>query len=183
MNTATASQRGRLSTILFAAPVTIWAAATIAVQLGRGEKLVRRVDPTGLYVPDWRFFAPAPAEHEYHLLYRHELEEELTPWQEIGFSQRRSLLHLIWAPHRRSEKGLFDAVSELIQTTKAAKNLASMKITPAYLALLNVVTHQVVAPEEARRVQFLIIRAAEYEPTVIPDPLFLSDLHRIEVAS
>ncbi|WGH83614.1 hypothetical protein [Auritidibacter ignavus] len=184
MNPATATQRGHLSTILFAAPVTIWAAATIAVQLGKGEKLVRRVDPTGLYIPDWRFFAPTPAEHEYHLLYRHELnEEELTPWQEIGFSQRRSLLHLIWAPHRRSEKGLFDAVSELIQTTKGTKNLASMKITPAYLALLNVVTHQAQAPAGARKVQFLIIRAAEYEPTVIPDPLFLSDLHRIEVTS
>ncbi|MBF9337236.1 hypothetical protein G3N30_13770 [Microbacterium lacticum] len=167
-------------TALIAAPLTLWSAATLATQLGKGQRAIRSFDPTGLIIPDWRFFAPFPAEHEYHLLYRDELTDGTTSvWNEISFGQRRTLLHLIWAPHRRAEKGLFDATSELLQVTESTDDVGIIKLSAAYLALLNVVTHQVAHGPDAQRTQFLVVRAAEYEPGVIPDPLFLSDLHRL----
>lgn len=174
----------RSVTALIAAPLILWSAATIATQLGRGQRQIRSFDPTGLIIPDWRFFAPFPAEHEYHLLYRDELSDgSTTVWQEINFGQRRTLLHLLWAPHRRGEKGLFDATSELLQVADATDDLAVIKLSTSYLALLNVVTYHVTHAPEARRTQFLVIRAAEYEPSVIPDPMFLSDLHRLDTVS
>lgn len=171
-------------TALIATPLALWSAATIATQLGKGQRFIRSFDPTGLIIPDWRFFAPFPAEHEYHLLYRDEMADGTkSTWKEISFGKRRTWIHLIWAPHRRGEKGLFDATSELLQVTESIDDLGIIKLSAAYLALLNVVTHQVAHDSGAQRTQFLVIRAAEYEPVVIPDPLFLSDLHRLSEAS
>lgn len=165
-------------------PLTLWGIATIANQLGRGQRIIRNIDPTGLLVPDWRFFAPVPAEHEYHLLYRDQLIGGTeTEWREINFGQRRSVLHLVWAPHRRREKGLFDAASELLRAAEEMDDFGVIKLSAAYLALLNVATFYPKHDPEAVRTQFLIIRAAEYEPSVIPDPLLLSDFHRLERSS
>ncbi|GAA3664297.1 hypothetical protein [Microbacterium marinilacus] len=173
--------RRQTGSALVAIPLTLWGLATIVTQLGRGGKIIRSCDPTGLIVPDWRFFAPFPAEHEYHLLYRDELADgTTTPWQEVNFGQHRRLIHLVWAPHRRMEKGLFDATSELLRVTDSTDDMRIIRLSTSYLALLNVVTHHVDHPSQARRTQFLVIRAAEYEPSLIPDPMFMSELHRLE---
>lgn len=161
-------------------PLVAWAGFTVAAQFNIGRNLLRKIDPTGLLIPDWRFFAPHPAEHEYRLLYRDMGgDEALTSWQEIDLSMRRSALHLVWAPHRRLEKALFDATSELLSVTESTDDLNIIKLSTSYLALLNVVTYQSQREAGTDRVQFLIMRAAEYEASVIPDPVFLSDFHRL----
>lgn len=169
------------STPLLAVTLSIWATATVLAQFNIGRKTIARIDKTGLLVPDWRFFAPNPAAHEFRLLYRSQLAKgEITEWQELSYSQKRKTVHLLWAPHRRMEKGLFDATDELMRTHESTQNFQSVKLSTAYMTLLNTVTHKGNHPSNAVRTQFMLMRTASYEPRVIPDPVLISDFHDLE---
>lgn len=179
MNTTSTCRH--LSTYLLAGALSTWATATVLSQFSIGRKAAARIDKTGLMVPDWRFFAPNPASHEFRLVYRSQLpNEDVTKWQELSYSQKRKFTHLLWAPHRRMEKGLFDATDELMRTHESTQDFQSVKLSTAYLTLLNTVTHKGEHPEGAVRTQFMLMRAASYEPRIIPDPVLVSDFHDLE---
>ena len=173
--------RPDLRTALTAAPFVLWGAATVAQQFDRGNRFIRALDPTGLIVPDWRFFAPRPASHEYHLLYRDVMPDgAMTGWNEIDVGTDRSLRHLLWAPHRRLEKGLFDATTELIRVVEEVRDPAVTRLSAAYLALLTMVTHSAPHQDGAAKTQFMLARAAAHEPEVVPSIDYISDWHRLE---
>ncbi|MCV7527817.1 hypothetical protein M3D91_009770 [Micrococcus luteus] len=170
-----------LGDVLMAAPFALWGAATLALQFDRGHRFIRALDPTGLIVPDWRFFAPRPASHEYHLLYRDARPDgTMSGWNEVDLGADRRLRHIVWAPHRRLEKGLFDATTELMRVITDMRDPAVVRMSAAYLALLTVVTHSVSHQDGAVRTQFMLVRAAAHEPDVIPSIDYISDWHRLE---
>ncbi|WP_207631061.1 MULTISPECIES: hypothetical protein [unclassified Actinopolyspora] len=147
----------------------------------RREDRIRKLDKFNLIFPDWRFFAPNPGIHDYHLLYRDTLASgDTTEWSEVGQIAERKPHHIVWHPHRRLEKTLFDIVAEILRfsgDTGAKKDLA---LTVPYLTLLNYITNRQPHATDARSTQFLIAASGGYDQSEEPTMLFLSESHRLE---
>lgn len=162
-----------------------WFAATLISQDPlRRFKGAHKLDKGGAFIPDWRFFAPRPGTHDYHLLARDELSDgSVTEWKEVGQTDQRRVSHLIWHPTLRAEKVLMDAVSGLIifdQKTEARKE--QVQVTIPYLTALNFVTYQAKHHPDTKRVQFLIAASSGYDESEEPLMLFLSNLHPLDLA-
>ncbi|OZM72632.1 hypothetical protein CFN78_13420 [Amycolatopsis antarctica] len=157
-----------------------WYALTLCQQADKPHPWGVRIDPTSMAIPNWRFFAPTPARHDFNVLYRDKLPNgELTPWREKQINKDRTMLQMIWHPHRRMEKALFDVASELLSASEKVAEIERVQLTVSYLALLNFVTNQVDHHPDAVQVQFLIAQSAGHEESVEPRMLFLSDYHAL----
>ncbi|MFC4001142.1 hypothetical protein ACFS2C_07715 [Prauserella oleivorans] len=158
-----------------------WFALSVCQQAGRPHPLGTKLDPTTMAIPNWRFFAPTPARHDYNVLYRDKLADgTLTSWREQEITKERTLLQMIWHPGRRMEKALFDVASDLLKATGVVTEGTRIQLTVGYLALLNFVTNQVEHHPEAVQVQFLIAQSAGHEESVEPRMLFLSEFHALD---
>jgi hypothetical protein len=157
-----------------------WLAMTFVSQepTRKFDKL-RRWDPTGAFIPDWRFFAPRPGMHDNHLLVRDELPDGgYTPWQEYVQVETRRWQHFFWYPGRRAEKVVTDAVGALNQLQPDLKDSKeNVQVSVPYLTLLNYVVHQVPHHPDGKRVQFMIATSAGYDDLEEPTALFLSNTH------
>lgn len=157
-----------------------WFVMTVAQQANKPLAISKRIDPTSMGIPNWRFFAPTPARHDFNVLYRDKLADgTLTPWREQQISKDRTLLQMFWHPHRRMEKALFDVASELLAASDKVTSLERVQLTVSYLALLNFVTNQVEHQAGAHQVQFLIAQSAGHDESIEPRMLFLSDFHAL----
>lgn len=157
-----------------------WFGLSVLQQLDRRE-VPSRVDPTSMMIPNWRFFAPVPARHDFDVLHRsRDAHGEVTPWREESFTVPRAVLQVLWHPRRRIEKAIFDVASELFQVSRDLRDPRAIQLSVSYLSLLNHVSHRVRHPTGAREVQFLVGRSAAYEPTIDPQLLFLSEWHRLD---
>jgi hypothetical protein len=138
---------------------------------------VRSHDHTGMLVPNWRFFAPEPAQHDFHVLHRvltH--DEEQTPWRDTSSITERTWRQMFWFPRRRREKGMFDVCGELLSIT--ARPGLDVTRFPVYLLLQDCAAHAV-ATEYAdqprpRGFQFLIARHGGFQQGAEPEYLFIS---------
>ncbi|SDK49484.1 hypothetical protein SAMN04487820_108249 [Actinopolyspora mzabensis] len=173
--------RTLLRTVLYGA-FGSWFVGTILCQDPfRREDRIRRLDQFNLLFPDWRFFAPNPGIHDYHLLYRDTLPSgEVTSWSEIGHIEERKPHHIVWHPHRRLEKTLFDIVAEILRFSGESEAKRDMALTVPYLTLLNYITHRYPHAPNARSTQFLVAASGGYELSEEPTMLFLSESHRLE---
>ena len=156
-------------------------ATTLSQDPTRKFDKIRKLDPTGSLIPDWRFFAPRPGMHDYHLLFRDELPDgEVTAWKQISEIERRHPRHLLWYANRRAEKVLADSVVGIVSFNMLEeRNKEDIQLTVPYLTLLNYVTHQIPHADDARRTQFLIAASGGYDESEEPLILFLSNLHPI----
>lgn len=101
-----ASAGSLLATAGFAAWLVLSAASQ---HPDRNFDRMRLVDPTRTLIPDWRFFAPTPAQHDVHILYRVMLPGgETSPWATSLELASRSWTDFAWLPDRRRDKGMFD---------------------------------------------------------------------------
>lgn len=156
-----------------------WFGLSVLQQMDR-TRLPRRVDPTSMVIPNWRFFAPVPARHDFNVLYRgRDFAGTVGDWQEESFTVPRALAQVFWHPKRRVEKAIFDVASELFQVSGELKDPRAIQLSVAYLSLLNYLTKGIDHPEGRAEVQFLIARSALHEPRVEPQLLFLSEWHRL----
>lgn len=162
-----------------------WATLTIANQVGRAKKTVTTVDPTGLFIPDWRFFAPVPATHEYRIMVRDQLTDgSMTSWNEHDLGLERRSSHTFWAPHRRMEKSVFDVTTELLRAGENATETqhhnpwSVIRSSTGYIAMLNEVVHRALHHEQAESTQFLLVRTAEYDDSAPVEPVLTSEMHR-----
>lgn len=160
------------------ATLASWYAFSLCQQADRPHPIARRIDPTAMAIPNWRFFAPTPARHDFNVLHREKLADgSLTPWHEQEISADRTLLQMIWHPGRRMEKALFDVATELLKATENVAQVERIPLSVPYLALLNFVTNQVNHHPASVQVQFLIAQSAGHEADIEPRMLFLSDFH------
>jgi hypothetical protein len=99
-----------------AAGFAAWFWATVgAVHPSEAFSRIRRNDPTGVLIPNWRFFAPNPANVDYALIHRVEHSDgTVTPWSYTVQPYRRHWVQTFWFPTRRRSKTLFDLTSELL---------------------------------------------------------------------
>lgn len=132
-----------MGSLLTAAGFAAWLVVSAASQHpDRNFDRLRKLDPARALIPDWRFFAPNPAQHDVHVLYRVVLPGgETTGWELSSELATRSWADFAWLPDRRRDKGLFDicvTMGRMIQSGEAGLT----ESTP-YLLLRNFVAREV----------------------------------------
>lgn len=158
-----------------------WFGLSLYQQAGAPHWLQTKLDPIGITIPNWRFFAPLPGRHDYNVLYRDRLPDgSVTTWREEQISVPRKMLQMVWHPRRRMEKALSDVASQLFAMVDQVEDKTVVQLLMPYLALLNFVTNQVPHHGDAVDVQFMIAQSATYDPTVEPSMIFLSEWHSLD---
>lgn len=169
----------RIGEVAIAGALAGWVALTAVSQHpNRTFDRFRRRDPLGVMIPNWRFFAPDPAVHDFRLMYRYLHGDDATEWIEPLSIPRRTWLQGFWFPGRRRDKGLIDICGEFITYLQIpGLDLAG---TPAYRLLRDFVGDLVAeaAGEELTGFQFLVLRHTGYDEEPEPDYLFASRFER-----
>lgn len=162
--------------------LTAWFILSAAGQLtapwgNRPLDRLRTWDVFGL-IPNYKFFAPRPAEHDYHLLIRTVgFSGELGPWRQIAGPPDRHWWHALWNPDRRAFKSLSDVMAVAYRHDHD-KPRAVLTALP-YLALLNYVTEAAAHDQGAANVQFVLAISYGVLSDDAPSVVFKSDLHRL----
>jgi hypothetical protein len=174
---------GGVAKVLVTAGLGAWFVATAASQHPhRAFDRFRDYDPTGLFVPNWRFFAPEPAQHDFHLLHRVlTAGGEQTPWRETRQITPRAWRHAAWFPDRRRDKAMFDVCNELI-TLMAIPSVdlpatAPFRLLRAFVELK--VRREYAHDEQPQGFQFLIARHTGHDADHEPDYLLASPFVRL----
>lgn len=141
----------------------------------------RRLDPIGILIPNWRFFAPEPARHDFHVVHRtRDADGAVTDWEETVPSSPRSWRHAVFFPERRRDKALSDICTE-------AGVLASRGVvsgSPSYRLLREFVRGRVLEHAGARGggegaavagFQFAVIRYSGYDDSEDPQHILVSE--------
>jgi hypothetical protein len=166
------------STVILSSAIGTWVLATAASQ--HPHRLfdgLRRFDLTGLVLPNWRFFAPEPAKHDFHVLHRVlTADGEQTRWEETTPITARGWSQALFFANRRREKSMFDVANELI--TVMAKPNVDVTKTVAFELLRNRVELKVrgdhAAGPRPLGFQFLLARHTGYDDSEQPDYLLSS---------
>ncbi|MFE3329564.1 hypothetical protein [Streptomyces sp. NPDC059176] len=128
-------------------------------------------------LPNWRFFAPTPAMHDYHFLYRTLSTDSTTSlWQGIDVIEGRKPWQIAWFPTRRPEKAVFDICSEILHVID--KGFGVVTRTPAYRTLTEhlrtTITAQGGTTDTVKGFQFALARATGYDKSHDPEMVFVS---------
>ncbi|MBM4793764.1 hypothetical protein HXP44_17240 [Streptomyces sioyaensis] len=137
---------------------------------------LRPYDKAGLLIPNWRFFAPFPAQHDFHVLYRTlSVSDQESPWQAASRINRRKWSQVFWFPGRRQEKAVFDICHELVGT--APENI-QMSTTPAARLLSDFVLRHIKEHDAEwpgiTGFQFLVARYSGHDDSEDPQYDFVS---------
>jgi hypothetical protein len=140
------------------------------------DKLKNR-DPFSL-IPQWHFFAPHAAEHDFYILYRDADEQNrLSDWQEVKTLTERSWWTFLWNPHKRRNKAVFDVSTELLNHLGAKDEYIEYSVS--YLALL------LLASDEPRlskkgKTQFMLMKWKINLTDTESEMVYVSKMHDIE---
>lgn len=138
---------------------------------------LRKFDPIGLTIPNWRFFAPEPAVHDFHLLFRTSNHSEVvSQWREAFTVTPRRLQHAVWFPERRREKAVFDLSIDLLGLVGA--NSEARRKAPSHQLAENAIRRKIESSGNASNVksfQFMIVLFTGYDESGSPDYRFVSD--------
>ncbi|MEM8621763.1 MAG: hypothetical protein AAGF73_18815 [Actinomycetota bacterium] len=153
-----------------------WLVATAASQhANRNFDRVRSNPWTMTLLPDWRFFAPRPAIHDYRVMYRWVDDAgEPSAWQDAAEIAPRRLAQALWFPERRTQKGLFDACTELTKAVGLDPDRLHRSV--AYRLVRDYVERRISqrVPEPPRGFQFVVVADPGYDTNDTPDYLFAS---------
>ena len=128
------------------------------------------------FIPSWRFFAPTPGIHTYHILYRDQsIGRHMSKWHEILFNTKNRL-YPVWNPSKTFNKAIIDIIFELSQSSEVLKGHPEMiKVSIPYLTILAYISG-IPRLSQPLATQFLLIRSS---PTSGYEIVFLSDLHEL----
>ncbi|MFP8963445.1 hypothetical protein ACLIYP_23260 [Streptomyces nanhaiensis] len=126
-------------------------------------------------VPNWKFFAPNPATHDYHYLYR-TLDEnrETSAWIELELIQNRKMSQAFWFSSRRTEKAVFDICSAILKNISKGEDPTG---SPPFRVLAEFIRKQIRdSPNvsDVRGFQFAVVRAAGHDDSEEPEVLYVS---------
>jgi hypothetical protein len=164
--------------VAVSAAMALWFTATAFSQHpNRNFDLLRRMDPFGTWIPNWRFFAPEPSQHDYSVLHRVlTADDKQTPWVETIPIETRRWSHAVWFPARRQDKALFDVCSRIIPVMSEDPEDAQKMYE--YRLLKEFVEHRVRAEyadqDSPQGFQFLLAMHGGYDEDVTPEYLFVS---------
>lgn len=141
---------------------------------------VRRYDVTNTLIPDWRFFAPEPAQHDFVLLRRTLTAEEIeTPWVNVVEVRPRAWSHGVWFPARRLDKAIHDLSDQLTRQMGLIGDDGTSGT--AYKLLRGLVERHVRAESGAtpKGFQFMLARSGGYDGSEEPDYIYLSKFEEL----
>jgi hypothetical protein len=154
-----------------------WSLLSLLLQVPKLNRRIRQYD-IFLLIPEWKFFAPQPGQHDFSLLYRDiDREENYSAWKEIQISPERRWWNCIWNPMKRGQKAIFDFVVELSGLNRMQEE--TILFSNAYISLLMIVTREKRLLQNVRT-QFIILRKYTQQEENEPEVLYLSRLHDIE---
>lgn len=142
---------------------------------------VKNKDILSSVFPNWRFFAPEPAQHDYHVIYRTLSEAgETSQWRLIEVIAGRKFRQIGWYPARRPEKAIFDIASELIANLD--KGMDVVRTYPTYHVLREFVRKQVrmAGADGVKGFQFGLARYTGYDESGDPEVIFVSPYTPLE---
>lgn len=161
----------------------VWGTLTVLRNLDQSPALLHKFTRFGLAVPNYRFFGPNPGTHDLELLIRHRNRDgSLTEWNQVVVGEERNLIHTVWAPFRRPEKVITDAVRDIYRTGSNVLSNNFLPETVGYKLLLNVARHQIPHDSTATDVQFAVCQLAAYEPLLTPQITYVSAFHDLATA-
>ncbi|MBN9795564.1 hypothetical protein DMP17_44410 [Pseudonocardia sp. TMWB2A] len=97
----------------------------------QGFDRLRNLDARNNVLPNWRFFAPNPAIHDTHVLYRTRAHDgTVAPWAVALEPSPRAWWNMVVYPGRRNEKAIFDVVDSIVHAILAAPLEVVEKRTP-----------------------------------------------------
>ncbi|NYH80814.1 hypothetical protein FHR84_004182 [Actinopolyspora biskrensis] len=128
--------------------LSVWLLLTLLCQLPyRAFDRLRALDRSGLLIPDWRFFAPEPARHDFRLAYRFAGRDGAwSAWMPEPAARARSAGHAVWFPRRREDKALFDVCSELLGAVEHGRD-ERLTETPVFRLLADRVRRRIAETE------------------------------------
>jgi hypothetical protein len=184
-----------LADVLLGTVLVGWLAATV-LHAGRpGAGIIARLGGFGYLVPVWNFFAPNPAIHDYHLLYRDRLDGgTVTAWHEAPrWFELRPWFAPLWNPDKVYKKALFDLTMALDREAEGtrragdgaplgpvatARDRLAVQLSAPYLHLLEFVSCQLPHEQDAITTQFAVVKVNDLRGELVP--LFLADHHRLD---
>lgn len=153
-----------------------WLTVTVLSQHpNRGFDSLRSWDRSAVILPNWRFFAPNPAQEDMVLGHRAKLRSgDVTSWTPTRQIPERTLTHSVWFPGRRADKGVFDVGGRLLSSI--ADPTVQIELTPDYRLAANHVRRTVEAHhgENAAGFQFCLARDPGYDTGRELEILFIS---------
>jgi len=182
MNWITGARRGA-SGVAAPAIESLLAAWVVATALSqhpnRGFDRLRPFDRTGVLLPNWRFFAPEPAVHDYRVLHRWVDREGVTSaWHESNEIGLRHIRQAVWFPARRSQKGISDACTEMISAVHGS--LDGLHTTVGYRLVRGHVEEHIRQrlSDPPDGFQFVVVADPGYDADDEPNYLFASRFER-----
>lgn len=165
--------------VALAALLSIWLLASTLVQLSvwwPRLAVLLRWDLLGL-LPQYHFFCPVPARHDYHLLVRTiDARGVTSAWRQAMGPPPRRWHNIGWNPDRRAYKSLCD----LMQVVDGeGSDPRAMQVSVAYLAILNHVSALARDTPDAALVQFLLAVSHGPLSDTPPQAVFMSTSHRL----
>lgn len=136
---------------------------------------LKRMDPLSAAFPNWRFFAPHPAQHDYHIVYRSLSELDISSkWASAEVITRHNFRNIAWFPGRRLEKGIFDIVSELLVDLRQGFDVAGKR--PAYRLLRGFIREKITEndSDDCKGFQFGVVKTAGYDAAEPAEIVFVS---------
>ncbi len=161
---------------LVIALLCLWISGTILLQVPGARQWLQRQD-FSLILPEYRFFAPTPANGDLHLLFRDTFSDgTVGGWTEVCTIQPRRLRHALWNPRKRERKALFDAVVQV--SSLRPKHPSLLMFTVPYLLILNYVRslERTTAPAT---VQFAIVKSNGWVTDQRSEWIVVSGTHRL----
>jgi hypothetical protein len=161
----------------------VWFALSVVANLLPRDSGIRRM-PFSWALPEWRFFAPTPATHDYEVFFRVRSPGGLASDPEFVAFPDRLGKRMLFNPHSRTRKATRDAIDDLLS---AADNTSSeghptgtnLGLNPAssasagYAAVLREV-RQLAGSTSANHVQFGVLFLQGRKP---PRLVFVSRWH------
>lgn len=136
---------------------------------------LRTTDKLGFWLPNWRFFAPEPAQSDFHVLHR-TLSSDGTEseWEETHQTTPRKLSHFIWFPDRRTDKGIFDAIADLMAAVPQGED--QVLRSPAYRTIAAFVRRRIndSAAQPIDGYQFMLATSTGFDESNEPEELLTS---------
>ncbi|WJV51693.1 hypothetical protein [Streptomyces flavofungini] len=129
-------------------------------------------------IPNWKFFAPNPATHDFHYVYRTlDLAGDTSEWREIEMIEPRRWYQAFWFASRRPEKAVFDLCTAILQQV-ARQGVTNIHTTGPYRLLAAFIRRTIherePSPDVVKGFQFGVVRAAGHDTSEAPETLFVS---------
>jgi len=153
--------------------LALWFLLSIPHQLSNElGRRVKRLNTFGL-IPGWTFFAPIPGTSDYRFVFRDQLADGFSDWNEVEWCSPRRVLDAVWHPQRHRTKLIVDCVSAFVLTVQEMRKLGldvendshPWIVSVPYLALLNVAVSMPRTSPDTKARQFAIIEQTPSTPS------------------